>query len=476
MTKTNDRTHAHIPETTLTLQASWLGFPCAVSYEIRDACHGQASVSIFYTLDFIRSVPYPGGGKNNAKDEKYVRITVNPQGTSGAGWHLVDQPTQTYKSNGIFYSDTEWFGPFVMAYGVKIYPDNAQTHLLQHIPRNRNVKQQIREHTGITVGVDVGAKLAAGFEGTNAGVEAKGSFSYTSNRWVIYDTYEYDLINKSSGNTAEWSWDRQYDINHRHWLYNPSNVWAPTDASILFDTAKFSPAAYANFTPGFSAIYSTDAQNHPDSTTFILENHAHISALQATLTPKLFFSQVSKINHMYRNKPGCQDPYNWSLCSDPVMVKKAFEINWHAAAFEPQAHVSIEAYKTFSEQGLCLTAPVSISQNQPVTLEDCNHQNNQLWGLDKNQRYLSRQVDPASSKDKFCLSANIDGHVIVQRCNSSAQQKWKWENDRLINEVFSELTLTQDKQLTVDANGEGVNQWHNYPRQINPDNLMYVHY
>ena len=137
---------------------------------IEDACNGGGTVSLFFNIDLIRSVPSNGGAEN----AKYVRITLDPKASGGSGFHLLASQlinTHGFKAGQIVTAcsiqlpqTTGWkFTPLTMMC--------VFTMLSQII----NLKT-VQDTTGITIGVEAGAEAGTGSEGPTVGGSLSASF------------------------------------------------------------------------------------------------------------------------------------------------------------------------------------------------------------------------------------------------------------------------------------------------------------
>lgn len=456
----NSQQDAYKPETSIPIEFRRVGFQCRVGDDfqgngftnnadwnstIDDACNGDASVSLFYTLDFIRSVPYSGGGSHNADNSKFVRITYDPNTSGGAGWHLVDKPTHKHTWFESWANRISWYGPIAMKYGVEIQSTDPSVRLFHSTPNNVGLEQEIREVSGITVGVDAGVKAEVGDKEPTVGADIKGNFSYNSQRWVTYKTHEYEVQNLSTVDRARWKWDRNFEQRSENW--RSKNIAAIWDSSWFFKDSAFSPAAYANYKPGFSATYRVDGDRSGTSD-FLIENQVTVAALSGRVQYSGVWSSFTP----------------WAYNGSEYRFQKRLRVNWDAPVFQPEANVSIEAYAQSSFQGLCLTAAGDY-EGAAVSAGDCHYQNSQLWGLDRYQQYKSR------IGDNKCLTLEGNGNLSVRTCNNSAQQKWAWSGDQLKNATGTEVVLNRG-QVTTSRTPGYYNQWRSYVRNIHPDRVM----
>ncbi len=451
----NSNNNSYKPQVSIPIEFRKLSFPCKVGYDYQgngytgntdwngtkeDACNGKASASFFYILDLIRSVEATDQS-GSADNGKYLRITYDPSSSSGGGWHLTDKPRHEHTWFQSWANRITWFGPLAMNYGVEIRTNDSDVRLFNTIPNNTGLEQEIKEVSGITVGVDAGLKGEIGGEGPTAGGNVGVNFSYNSQRWVTYKTHEYEVKNLSNLNTARWLWDRDFTKNSAHWkTHDTCWLWC-TDW--FFKDSSFSSAAYANFKPGFSATYRVPADKM-GSSKFAIKNSVNIVALGGRV-------QYDVVQQSYAP---------WSASGSTYSFIQGFIVNWDAPVFEPEINVSIEAYAKQSNAGLCLSVTEPIINGSAVQVTDCNYDNNQLWGLDSDQRYKSR------TGKNLCLQLEASGSLSARTCNSSAQQKWSWDNDRLTNVSGSELALINGVLSTQSANEANYNKWKSYIRKI----------
>lgn len=455
------------PETTLPMEFRRISIPCTVGDdfqgngfthnatwkgEIEDACQGKASVALLYTLDFVRSVPFQGGGQLNADNSKYLRITYDPKSSGGAGWHLVDKPRHKHSWFQSWANRIDWFGPIAMQYGVEISSKDPNVRLFHNTPDNSPLQRDIREVSGLSVGVDGGGKVDFGEKGPNVGLDATASFSYNSSRWVSYKTHEYEIRNLSNRDTAKWVWDRNFNAHASNWRsHNVAPLWS---TSWFFNENLFSPAAYANYKPGFSATFRVEG-DYENLSTFNLTNSVNIVALSGRV-------QYSGVVSVY-------EPY--AYMGTHYDFKKQFIINWDAPVFQPEINVSLEAFAYDSSKGLCISAPsqlnVESSNFSEVELKECLYTNEQLWGLDSMQRYRSR------AQHHPCLTLTSEGKLKAQACTASASQKWRWQGDQLINETGRKIIINSQKVLSSAAlDSNEYDRWRNYTRKVSPEKVI----
>ncbi|WP_211829691.1 leukocidin family pore-forming toxin [Kistimonas asteriae] len=451
------------PETTIPLEFRYVGNRCMVgkkvsgwdwSDETIDACNGKMSIALFYSIDLIRSTPYSGGGDKNADDAKLVRFTLNPQQSGGAGWHLVKSPSHKHTWFQSWTNRDTWFGPIAMKYGTDIRSNDPALRLYQHTPDNTPRHKTISEETGFTVGVAAEANAEIGKEGPKAGGSVSANFSYSSNRTVEYEVHEYSVENQSSasgsGDRASWLWDRKYDQHHKDWV---THVTAPLWGSDwLWKNSEFTAVAHANFKPGMSATFRAPA-NKRGSSRLTLENHLTVVALGG----KVVYSALYQ-TYVPGGYKGTQYTF-----------RKNIQINWDSPVFDPEVPVSLEPFRYDSDDGLCLDVTGSATaDSSPVGVYRCHYRNNQLWGIDDEQRYRSK-VAP----DR-CLEVAQDDTLVVCRCDASARQKWRWKDDKLINELGKKLALVNGKPVVSD-NPAVYSDWKNYIHRVEATDALVIY-
>lgn len=459
-----DKTATYRPESTINVEIRHTGFPCMVGKEydgnsvtgvshwdadMIDACNNSASVSLFYTVDFIRSVSTEEGG---TEDAKFVRITLNPEGDGGAGWHFTEKPIH---KNLWFQSQTnriEWFGPIVEDYSVKLASRDPEIRLYQTAPENKP------QHSNIIVAlpsIGIGVMLPKGVSmppDATLGLPLK--FGSTVHRAVIYKNYEYAIINRSIDDvtaTASWLWTREFDKYSDGWRTNRiCSLWC---SDPFFDDNTFTPAAYAHFSPGFSATFRAPADKI-DQSTIKFTGSANVVALGGRVQYKFLLQHYAP----------------WSRKGSHYSFVQNLRVNWGSTLFNPEIPVSIEAYKENSEMGLCLNiieSDIDEGVGQ-VDLYHCHFKTNQIWGMDSDNRYKSFLAQD------LCLTREEDNSLSVQQCTHAANQKWEWQHDKLVSKLGGYLTASPDGSVRIsDLNIETI-QWRNFLRKPTPSDILSI--
>ncbi len=152
------------PELSIPIEIRHIGFPCMVGsrYEgnnitgysawdedLIDACNNNASVSLHYTVELIRS-HYSKGSTHNAK---YIRITMDPSSNGGAGWHLVEKPHHRHTWFESWANRETWYGPIADSYDITLEPLDPDIRLYHSIPTNHPKHSDVTHTTKIMVGV-----------------------------------------------------------------------------------------------------------------------------------------------------------------------------------------------------------------------------------------------------------------------------------------------------------------------------------
>ncbi|WP_345198161.1 RICIN domain-containing protein [Kistimonas scapharcae] len=153
------------PEISIPVELRYINFPCLVgsglqdniipktsswSDNLADACDNNASVSLFFIIDLIRSIDPPNSATDNSK---YFRITMDPESTGGAGWYLTDRPIHKH-TRFLSWTDRDtWYGPIADHYAIEIASDDDQVRLYNTIPPNRPRWSKIHSVTKLAIGV-----------------------------------------------------------------------------------------------------------------------------------------------------------------------------------------------------------------------------------------------------------------------------------------------------------------------------------
>ncbi len=459
----NDVEDRYRPETTINVEYRHTGFNCMVgkSYEgngitghsqwtdeMVDACDGNASVSLFYTIDLIRSVSNDDG---STEDAKYLRITLNPSGDGGAGWHFTDTPTHKSLWYESLTNRIEWFGPIVEDYSMTISARDPDIRLYQAVPENTPQHSNIVTLPSIGIGVKVpyGLRLPApAITGLGSGL----SSGFTTDRAVIYKNHEYTIINRSSDTNhaiASWLWTREFDKYSESWRTNSTCLLWCDDP--FFNDNAFSPAAYAHFEPGFSATFKASGEKSGQST-FLLTGTANVVALAGRVQYKFVLQHYAP----------------WSRKGTNQSFSQRLRVNWDSIFFNPDIPISIEALRENSGSGLCLNIIESDIDDGigRLNLYDCHFNPNQIWGVDAEDHYKSYL-----SKG-ICLTKETDDTISVRNCTNSANQKWTWQNNYLINNHSGYLTANIDGDITVTSDPLHATEWRGYIRRADSSNIL----
>ncbi|OQX35689.1 MAG: hypothetical protein B0D91_10375 [Oceanospirillales bacterium LUC14_002_19_P2] len=449
------------PEVSIPVELRYTGFPCMVGAdfhgngttgswywedEMIDPCNRGASVSIFYTVDLIRSVATVSGG---ADDAKYIRITVDPSSNGGAGWHLIDQPSHKHGWFQSWANRETWFGPVADSYYVTIQSRDPDVHLFNTIPSNHPKESQIMHTVGLQVGVSGGPTLfQAKLTGTNplgfSGITPGLSFTYTSERAISYNNHEYELINLSRAGTtdkAAWIWSREFDKYAKLWrTQRTCELWCQ---DWFYDDVAFSAAAYSSFTPGFSATFQAPADKTDIS----------VIEFESAIKPVALGGRVQYAFLFQHYTP-------WGMKGTKYSFRQNLTVNWGATFFNAEIPTSLEAYKESSTNGLCLEVIDSkTAAGSKVGIAECTFEQNQIWGMDSELRYKSFLAP------NRCLTREGHETLTIRPCSHAANQKWDWNDDRLYNNLGGAMTITDDGRVIACPHTQTPTAWRNFIRK-----------
>ncbi|WP_211826356.1 RICIN domain-containing protein [Kistimonas asteriae] len=492
------------PETTVQIELREINLPCLVGNQLEgthseptywtggliDACDHRASFSLNYQIDFIRSTSSLQG----AEDAKYVRFTVNPESSGGAGWHLVDRPTHRHTWFQSWTNRTTWFGPIADYYRIDIHALDEDVRLTHSIPGSSPKHSKVKAKDTIKVGLPVRMGFTPMLEAPNPDlpddanqevefrppdqplplmpiieegehiqpdaepqipvydlsmlhgdrnlwpqdkkqrpVNNKRTFatipagSYYSSRSVIYLNYEYvihNLSRSSRTDSAIWVWNREFSKYSGDWRQHEKCYLSCTDW--FFSDAAFSANAYSHFTPGFSATFKVPA-NKSGSSSFKLASAIHPVALAGHIRYQFLF----------------QDYSLWDQKGETYSIDQWFRVNWDASAFSILPTITLEITNKDSSRGLCLSViEKNIAEGAAVDIYKCRSTLNQFWQHDSKQRLHS-----LVAKNR-CLTAETNNTLSVRPCSDIKQQKWFWQDKRLMNSDTAYLTL-KENHLTL---------------------------
>lgn len=379
-----------------------------------DACQGSASYTAQVRIDYIPSRNYTG--KTNFPTGKIVRIAAGLEGLSGTGWHLTNELKKIeteYTSNT---KRTTWHGPFAAYYETMINPNDSDVILIDHKPLNKNTETEVNEESSLSVQQGFSTNLQIGGSGPLVGLKLSEIQTTTNTVNLKYNTQAYKIINQTSGNifSIKWEHSPQQLVNSKN--YVEKGGWP-----INTRNNQFGGMSYANFIPGFVAIYKAPFSK-TGSSTFTVNSNVMAQALATYVTPYLYADESDgSIYPTYATR-------------QKIALIDEITINWDSPYFASEVPVVIKADK---HAGLyCLTMR---GEDQGVWGEACNGSSTQLWGLSQNEEYISL------ANPRLCLTAHnsvsLDEtpiyHLITKRCEQSAFQKWAWQGE--------------DKSLLVNA-------------------------
>ncbi len=429
---------------TVPLHVEYIGFSCDVGNG--DSCsYNQSNASMFYELDFIRSLPSVGSSSGvdpdenglshingSSDDAKYFRITYNPQASGGSGWFIANKPSHKHTWFQSYANRKTWFGPFVDKYTVEIRSNGNASRLFNSIPGNKGKDQQIREVSGITIGVN--AKLGADKDGPKAGVGAE--YTYSSQKWVIYDNKEYEIANLSTYDSAKWEWDRKAWQNRLHLMDCSSNfctapIWS---SGWVFQDKHFSSASHAGYKPGFSATFRVDG-TQSGTEDFTILNEAKVAGLEGRVTYAMLWSSYTpeKIHYDY------------------IPFRKTIRIDWDSPIFNLEPTFAIRSKEQrFNDQ--CLTVPnQTLWGGERVNFSACDRtKTTQSWIRDRNKRFK------VANKPELCL-AGFQNLSLV-KCSNEGYQKWDFNNDQLVTHSNRTMIIFGNQPAAWGAVSTAVNE------------------
>lgn len=260
------------------------------------------------------------------------------------------------------------------------------------------------------------------------------SLTYSSERSIHYNNYEYTLYNRSKAGLvdyAAWEWSRDYDTNSKLWRnHKTCPLWCQ---DWFFNDNNFSPASYANFNPGFSATFFAPA-NKKGSSSFRLSASMRPVALGGRVQYRVLFQQY---------KP-------WGQSGDTINVDQLLTVNWDSQVFMLVTPVCLQ----MRHKDLCLNAREGdINGNAQVNLYKCRLLKSQLWYMDSSHRLMSQGTT------ERCLTQGESGKVQLQNCTIADNQKWYWNKDRLGNSHGCYLSYQNNGTIAISCDSDQAIEW-----------------
>ena len=280
--------------------------------------------------------------------------------------------------------------------------------IVKNYPDNKNKNFQHRETSGFTIGVDTKRSLEFSKDGPKGGVDLGASFGYQQSKTLVFDTQEYEIVNRSSVHDFSLSFERTFGIcdtltrrEASTGCYFSGPIWSN---AWVFDKDKINPIAYANFKPNYDVIYESPVDEHGE-THFEIGAGVDYSVYQGFVQ----YGVVAAFHVTHDEIKGSH------AISSTVIV------DWNHPLFLPEKHVLLQS---LAHANQCLTTDEASNR---VFGSECNEELSQIWGYDREQRYVNRQ------KPNRCLSIDDDKNLITEECNASLAQKWQWDKDSLIS-------------------------------------------
>ncbi|MCX8902984.1 leukocidin family pore-forming toxin [Vibrio parahaemolyticus] len=378
------------------------------SNKTRDWCDADASIDVRVNMSLMRSIRSSTKQGGFTPDAKFARFTVDNKG-HGAGIHLVDDLKQEYVNFRTWTDRNEVFGPLATSYNVWVKPSSGyMPKIVKNYPDNKNRNFQHRETSGFTIGVDAKKSLEFSKDGPKGGVDFGASFGYQQSKTLVFDTQEYEIVNRSSLHDFSLSFKRTFGIcdaitrkEASTGCYFSGPIWSN---AWVFDKHKVNPIAYANFKPNYDVIYEAPV-NEQGQTHFEIGAGVDYSIY----TGRVQYGVIAAFHITHEEIQGSHN------------ISSTFIVDWSHPIFLPEKHVILQS---LAHANQCLTADET-SNN--VFGSECDNELTQVWGYDKEQRYVNRQ------NPQTCLSINNDKQVIKEPCSSSLAQKWQWKNNQLIS-------------------------------------------
>ena len=248
---------------------------------------------------------------------------------------------------------------------------------------------------------------------------------------------------------AGWIWTRNFDRFSASWRKQSRDVLYGNNW--FFDDVAFSPAAYAHFSPGFSATFKVPASKRDYSVIDFVAGVRPV-ALAGHVTYGGFYQLFA----------------SWSQEGEWVIAGQRITINWGSAAFSSDVPVSIEASGVESVQGLCVNVRESIvKEGGEVNVYRCRGAQSQVWKQDGEQRFRSQLADD------FCLTHEQEGSLTIRHCGQQNCQKWRWEGRRLVShEGF--LAVNDKGQLSLVRDVSRATEWFRFVRQPPAEDILKV--
>ncbi|HFQ5284520.1 TPA: leukocidin family pore-forming toxin [Vibrio vulnificus] len=378
----------------------------------RDWCNAGASIDVRVNVAQMRSVQ-SATSDGFTPDAKIVRFTVDAD-KPGTGIHLVNELQQDHSWFQSWANRRTYIGPFASSYDLWVKPVSGYTpKKARDLPQNENKNYQHRDTYGYSIGINgkVGAEVNK--DGPKVGGEVSGSFTYNYSKTMVFDTKDYRINNRSSLSDFDISFEREFgecDELRRQELgcYFTAAHWG---SGWVFDKTKFNPISYSNFKPNYDVLYEVPV-SETGVTDFEMGVKLNYRARFGTVLPSALFSVYGSAGSS----------------TNSSTVKQRIRIDWNHPLFEAEAHVTLQS---LSNNDLCLDV---YGENGDKTVAggsvngwSCHGSWNQVWGLDKEERYRSRV---ASDR---CLTVNADKTLTVEQCGANLAQKWYWEGDKLIS-------------------------------------------
>lgn len=443
----------YVPISHVTHLVTHSNLACSVQKDVdgnqwEDICAGQASANLSYKLTRMRSVT----ASANTENAKYFRIALTDDlGGAGAGIRLSGSQSEKntwYQSNPVRNVRR---GPILQRFEFESYPTSGDSgvQLSYHKPENSNPKVNKSYTKGISLGASVSAGAEFGQEGPKVSAGASASFAFTDSRTVSISHAEYRVENNTANKHARVAWDHgspcnyiQGDISFGCERTRP--LWYGGE---IFNASLFNSISYRNFVPKLDVIYRAE----PDKTG-VTQFKVH-----SKITMSAYYGKSR-----YGGIWAALQTWDGALSKSTYNLSFNYSVDWDHPVFQPEANVRIQS---LAHNNMCLDIwQGNGTAGNQVVAWGCHNGRNQMWGLDNLERYRSH-LNPG-----LCLAVSSDNRVVVDNCNTSLEQKWIWQGDKLTTRkpaIQGHVVKAEaNKPALMVANDEQAPQWKPYLHQF----------
>jgi hypothetical protein len=424
------------------------------SDEVVDYCDGKANVQINYQLDLIGSKAI--AKKDNSESGysyvtpsgKFLIVTVSPKEDSGSGWQLAKDLKQDHGWWQSRAHRLDFIGPFANEYkfSIKLLKENINipVNLSETFPQNVNKKETVTQSRGFKYGFSGGASGdlnidAKGIPSGKVGVNLKADVDFTNTRTIIFDTYNYDIENKSGINEAAWSWNAKVFDNLSTYLTGPSSSGTLWDDSWVANKNKFSAIHHSQFIPAFQAIFKADKE-YIGKSDFEFETSVVAGVLLGSVypMPPLFLWSTYSLDYDSVRIP--LQNANSDQKEDKIL--KRITINWNSPVFASEQNIELQTTMDLFSENYLTVDPNEDSDKGEVIIADSRKDRTQTWGYD-NDTY---QFKSRSGNNNLCLTIEKgSNNIIAEQCTNNNNKKWAFEDGLIIPHLMRDHAIGYDK-------------------------------